>query len=280
MIEHSVFAAMGDYKRVTRSEWHALVARVSEIERLQGVASRNIKTFTVVTPTGDRPEAFALCCKYIQRQTRQPDAWIVVDDGATSTLAPDLPYLKYVQRDRTRDIEGQHTLPVQLLEALNHVRTDAILIMEDDDWYAPDYCEKMLAMFEEHSRPLLVGQGQTVYYNVKVRKYFVHYNRAHASLQQTAFHVALADDLRKLCKRCYTRNDPYVDLRMWRTFGCKKSLLLDATYSSIGIKGMPGRLGTCSGHVNTAPFKQDTPKMDRLRGWIGNDVENYLRYAE
>lgn len=42
MIEHSVFAAMGDYKRVTRSEWRSLVARVSDIERKQGVTAHEV----------------------------------------------------------------------------------------------------------------------------------------------------------------------------------------------------------------------------------------------
>ena len=34
---------------------------------------------TAVTATWQRPEAMALCRKYVERQSRQPDQWLILD---------------------------------------------------------------------------------------------------------------------------------------------------------------------------------------------------------
>ena len=41
---------------------------------------------TVLTPTCDRPVAFALCERWMRAQTRQPDEWIVADGGRTPVI--------------------------------------------------------------------------------------------------------------------------------------------------------------------------------------------------
>lgn len=235
------------------------------------------KTLAVITPTGDRHRVFELCCKYVSRQVRQPDEWIIVDDGAVPTDKPQLPYARYVRRRKNRDESRRHTLPMQMIEALIHTSSTYVAIMEDDDWYREDYLSTVFDLLSE-SNYELVGYGNTVYYNVPQRRYFVHDNRQHASWQQTAFNAVLIPAVIQQCRSCFARNDPYVDLRLWRTLQCCKKLLLDVPYTSVGMKGLPGRQGTCSGHRSTGAFKQDDEKLSFLQSLIGADVSCYEEF--
>lgn len=75
----------------------------------------------VVTCTIGRPELFKLCGTYIDRQTLQPDEWIV-HEGAT----------------------GLHPFE-NLAEALRRVSLGHhVVIMEDDDWFASTHVENMV----------------------------------------------------------------------------------------------------------------------------------------
>jgi len=231
--------------------------------------------FTIITPTGDRPIPFALCCQYVQRQTVLPAEWIVVDDGREGpTQVPDLPWVKYIRR-QNREFPN-HSLTMQMVRALQEVTTDHVIIMEDDDWYSPNYCEYMLGLLRGRD---IAGIGNTVYYNVPERRYFVHDNREHSAWCNTAFHRRLFPKIQQTAQDCHRRNYPYMDLTLWRNGkGWSKRLDLSNPKITIGIKGMPGRLGTCSGHRSTDRFTQDTHTCRFLRRTIGDDVGLYTPY--
>ena len=53
-------------------------------------------TITLITPTGDRPLAFALCQNWMRKQTVLPFQWVVVDDGKIP-MKPYVP-MEYVRR--------------------------------------------------------------------------------------------------------------------------------------------------------------------------------------
>lgn len=229
--------------------------------------------FTVITPTGDRPEAFRLCCKYVKRQTVQPTEWIVIDDGIHKTKASLPSYAKYIRRENMN--KHKHSLPPQMIEAFKHVTTDIVIIIEDDDWYASNYCEYMLSLLHGIQ---LAGIGQTVYYNVPERRYFQHDNNKHAAWCNTAFRTSLIPKIVKICQNCYRTGYPYIDLRCWRLISCLKKLDMSDPKITLGMKGLPGRLGTCSGHRNTTPFKQDTEDVPYLRSRVGDDVDLYIPF--
>ena len=78
--------------------------------------------FTIITPTGDRPDAFELCCKYVQRQTIKPVEWIVIDDGETPTTMPDnCNYLKFIKR-KNREKPIQFAYPNERCLETRHNR--------------------------------------------------------------------------------------------------------------------------------------------------------------
>ena len=239
-----------------------------------------MNAFTVITPTGDRPEPFKLCCHYMQRQSVSPTEWIIVDDGAIPTPPPDFPFVKYIRRINTLS-EDTHTLPLQMIEAIKHVTTDKIIMFEDDDWYCADYFERMLKLFEEHPKAKLIGQGQAVYYHIPYRKCFQLVNIDRASLCQSAFRAELIPSIFHICS---TINNPFIDIMLWQSGkGSKhrdeKYLLKGPAPMCVGIKGLPGRVSIKTiGHKGThRNFKPD-PTFSKLRELIGNDVSLYEKF--
>lgn len=230
--------------------------------------------FSVITPTGDRPIPFRMCCEFIQRQTIIPTEWIVVDDGEAPSEVPNLPWVKYVRR-KNREYP-KHSLTMQMVEALKHVTTDRVIIFEDDDWYAPGYCAYMLDLLGDHD---IAGIGNTVYYNVPERRYYIHDNHEHAAWCNTAFSRRAFPKMLQVAKDCHQRNYPYMDLTLWRALkGADRNLDLSNPRITLGIKGMPGRLGTCSGHRSTDRFQQDTKGASFLSQEVGADIALYQPY--
>ena len=221
-------------------------------------------TVTIITPTGGRSEAFALCEKYMARQTLKPDQWLVVDDylpRTACTMGQEVIYPAHTWK------EGDMTLTKNLLEALQKATGDYILIIEDDDWYSPKYIETMVSYLKEHD---LVGEGRAKYYNIFNSRCMIHTNMEHASLCQTAFTKKLIPDIIKTVKDNITQK--FIDIEIWK-IDCKK-IIFDGKNICVGIKGMPGRGGIGYGHKDKMG-KPDTRRFHLLKQWIGSDTTNY-----
>jgi glycosyltransferase involved in cell wall biosynthesis len=227
---------------------------------------------TIITCTGDRPEAFALCLKYIQRQTYTGSLqWIVVDDGVTATEVPSFSRESwFVTYLRPESQPEQNTLARNLLMALPEVLYEKILVFEDDDCYAAGYIE---AMEKELDESPLVGEIPSRYYHVPTRKYRIMENHGRASLCQTAFRAELIPVLQSIC-RAYT---DFIDVRFWDHIHQKR---LVHSNLCVGIKGLPGRAGIGIGHNPTGPWWNGDPNLAFLRAWIGDDVELYREFMK
>jgi glycosyltransferase involved in cell wall biosynthesis len=221
---------------------------------------------SLVTCTGGRPEAFALCERWMGRQTEQWHEWIVVDDCEPETAAS---MGQVVVRPMPR-WDGKPTLGRNMLAGLERVTGDAVLFIEDDDWYAPDYLENIQRMLKLAP---MVGEGWARYYNVRTRKWANRCNAAHATTASTACRVecipAVVDVINSLKTFCY-------DLGMWRAVP-ETALVLNVN-KYVGIKGMPGRPGLALGHRDTSVGNPD-PDMVKLREWIGDDSDVYRHFA-
>src|SRR5690348_14960074 len=123
---------------------------------------------TVLTTACARPEAFALCEKYIKNQSRQPDQWLVLDDDDPKTICT-LGQEYY----HWPECRGRGSLTRKITKALkeNLIKGDAIVIAEDDDAYAPTYLETVEKWLAEAD---IVGEGNATYYNVIYRAWFEH----------------------------------------------------------------------------------------------------------
>jgi hypothetical protein len=235
---------------------------------------------TLLTPTGDRQEAFALCERWMMRQTRQPDEWIVVDDGVTPTECT------CGQTIIRRGPPPPNAMPMDLLPANiraaalgGHIKPGVIVFVEDDDWYNPRHVEMAAQAIEDGYD--LAGEVDGVYYHVRAGKWAVPDAKHNAALARTAVN---SDWFLSLPKSYFYANCVYMDARMWSEKNFPGRRLLHRPFgerhSVVGMKGMPGRAGLSMGHdPNVAAYRPD-PDGSVLRDWVGDDAEVYLRYRK
>lgn len=234
---------------------------------------------SIITPTGDRPEALTLLAGYIQRQT-YTDAvqWIVVDDGEY----PFCPHgylarpidcasfeLTYVRRDEP-NVKGG-SLNRNMIRGLQVVKHEHVAIMEDDDWYHPTYLEVVSRRLQDVE---LFGESGSLYYNVQQRRWRKIPSTSHASLCQTSFRASLIPQIDQCCRVA----TPFIDLHVWKIPRVKKRLQ-SFFNMCVGIKGMPGRGGYGVGHRKTFGTDSDG-NLVKLASLIGRDVARYAPHAE
>lgn len=223
---------------------------------------------SIITPTGFRRDLLERCAFYINRQTVQPNEWIICDDGPDKfpPIGRSSTYLKRpFSPNKAKSFTGN------LLNCLVHVNYDHVFVFEDDDWYSPDYIKHYMKHFSDVQ---LVGEKKAVYYNVKERCYRVNGNTARASLCQTAFKASFICKVKKLIEK--KRDSAFVDARMWnyaKENGVPHRLL--ETRYCIGIKGLPGRKGIGIGHRPGRSFCKDN-NWEVLRTRIGEDAQYYI----
>jgi hypothetical protein len=242
---------------------------------------------TAITLTGDRPEAFGFCQQWMHSQTRRPDQWIIVHDGKNPLRQEGTG--KYYYRLPQPD-DPQHTMILNLQEAVQYITGDAILIFEDDEYYAPRYIEEMAQRLEQYE---IVGIGRSKYYHLPTGGYIRHNNLGHASLAQTAFRTSLLPEFSTLIP-----GDMFLDIRLWKLINGPAAPICNArNYAEmerisengrgiifddgedyclyVGMKGLPGRNGIGSGH-NEKTYRNIDKDRSMLRRWIPDNYKAYL----
>ena len=222
---------------------------------------------TLITPTGDRPLAFALCQLWIKNQILKPDQWIVIDDGEIP-LEPLVP-MEYVRRSPTPG--SGSTLIQNLSVAVPLIKGDKVFIIEDDEYYAPDY---VLRLSEYLNAREVVGICRSKYYHLPSGKFLRIGNVTHASLAQTSFRSTFLPSFISQLK-----GDTYLDMRLWRVAmsGSRGFLFEDRAKSLYcGIKGLPGRAGIGAGHREGLYRAQDSAHRPQLREWVPVDFSYYF----
>ena len=229
------------------------------------------KGITLITPSGERHEAIKQTCYYIERfnDPNLPIQWILSDDSSEHyTIDCPNNIRNFIHQKRKYPGDKSNSFRCNLITALPHILYNKIVIIEDDDWYHPDYLKYYSSRLDNYQ---LVGEGPAHYYNVKSRTYRVLGNNKRASFCQTALRTEI---INKLLVSCY-RDSAFVDARLWDK-SCRKFIFQDDKPHCIGIKGMPGRTGIGIGHrMNNG--KKD-PDLKILKKWIGSDAEYYAKF--
>jgi hypothetical protein len=226
----------------------------------------------VVTPTGDRPEGLRLLMAWMKAQTRQPDQWIIVDDGMVPF--PDVadlpPYAEYHRRERTKQ-DFPHTLANQLAFAVKRIRYDKMMIMEDDDWYRSDYIEFMSHALKSNE---MVGLNKIHYYHYYSRLWKQGKPQATTSLAQTALRHEAYHFLAEVCTSDIpgVQRSGLVDRFLWRGYPGSKLLVREHETMNVGLKGTPGRAGIAEGHKATDAKYQADYDFTKLSQMLGNDI--------
>ena len=208
---------------------------------------------TALTCTFNRPEAMSLCTKYLDRQTRKPDQWLVLD--------------------------GPEPMPLKVLAAIEggKIEGDVVAFIEDDDHYKADWIEWLEGAFNRGYE--VVGEGNAVYYNPTNRWWSECHNVRHAALCQTA---VCSDMLENVANVIRSFESPYFDTRIW-PMDSNKFLALPPLGSNrvLGIKGIYPGNGYSDEHRAVLPrgAKAD-PSMLQLWKLIGNDAAAYLKFKQ
>jgi hypothetical protein len=142
----------------------------------------------------------------------------------------------------------------------------AIFIIEDDDYYRANYLERMMSNINRYS---LIGEHNTIYYNVYHRRYITNPNTKHASLFQTAFTY----DALPFFESTYQAK--FMDCLLWQRVANK--YLFYENDLAIGMKGMPGRGGIGAGHSKAMNMRDDQ-SMNYLKRLIGDDYRYYENF--
>lgn len=225
---------------------------------------------TTITCTGDRPEAFTLAERWMAAQTVQPSRWLVIDDGKTPTVTT-----QGQEVIRLPPLLG-NTVVRNMLAALDHCSKDdeGIVVWEDDDYYSHHYLATIQPLLEKNRA---VGECENVYYHVPNRMVQFHKNTMHASWCATSFRFECAYMVREAA---LARKDPYIDMGFWchpHLVGVNRGAhLYKDVHHVIGIKGLPGRPGTCGGH--TVPKGEWDQEFYIARQLMGTDADVYQKY--
>lgn len=224
---------------------------------------------TIITPSGERHEAIKRTHYYIQRQSfNGPIQWIICDDSNEHYEINAPTNVSHFNHHK-REYPGNkvESFRANVICALPLVLFDRVVIMEDDDWYHPDY----LVVYKNRLLNWqLVGEGPARYYNIARRTYRVLGNTKRASFCQTALQASILDKLFIACQK----DSAFVDARLWDK-DCRKFVFRDDKPHCIGVKGMPGRVGIGMGHRSKS-FTSDH-EFKVLEKWIGKEDTNYYR---
>ncbi len=228
---------------------------------------------TLLTCAHNRPEAFALTERWIGRNTLKPFQWLVLCDSENPTVCTMGQELHYWP-----EFKGHGSMVNKIKRALEQglIKGDALSLIEDDDWIAPDYLQWTLGQLQKYD---LVGECENLYYNVKHRWWFQHHNRYHASLCATSMRRSVFPFLLECCNETL---DPFIDSRLWSN--CRLSKFASPPENgrrrSVGIKAMPGPKGYGSGHDRTSGWAQQDPNGLVLKSLIGQDADIYAQFYE
>ncbi len=243
----------------------------------------------LITPTRGRPVALNLCRHYVHRMAErcpEPITWIVVEGeereaGGMKAHFGSIPLsqgraLETVHiRVPSKGIYGHQSLACNVQTGLREARELGlrfVAVIEDDDWYAPDYASWVLRALADYP---LVGEGRSLYYNVHSGCWRLCQNMGHASLCSTAWDdTALPNVVDQAINRCLN-NEGFLDLLIWGHRG--GWVAPPAPRRVVGLKGLPGIKGIGVGHQSG-----NLPCADAdgsfLRVIIGEDSEVYRKF--
>lgn len=232
-----------------------------------------------ITPTGGRPYQFALCEKYMARQTVKPDLWIVVDDVASGDdcVRADWHSLHRIElRPKPSWIPSMgNTQHRNLMAAMDYVISldvdesgaSKFLIFEDDDHVAPDHIATISTALDSFD---LAGTGPARYWHTKHQACRVFSDAPNPSLAATGFNAAVIPLFLEILK-----SGEWIDSALWRRWTGTRTKI--KAYTVTGIKGLPGRPGVSSAHRNEpGPGWIGDTGGPMLRRWVGEDAAPYL----
>lgn len=207
----------------------------------------------LIPDRGDRPQLLELCKYMLSRQTRKPDFIQLVN---------------YKPKGPEYDLTARVRLGVDILKRKG---CSCIFIIENDDYYSPEYIDKMSAAWLSNGSPDLLGISSTYYYHIKRAEYTILRHSGRSSLFCTV--ISAKADI-----PYPTDNTIFLDLHLWAKM---KGIAIDFKYPiAIGIKHGIGLTGG-SGH-NKMQYKFKDTSGDFLGAVVREEriISEYQAIAE
>lgn len=183
---------------------------------------QSLKVAIVIPDRGDRSEFMANCSRLIARQT-------VMGKMKTEIL---IKIVDYPPVDDKVDITPRYRFGYDFCRGKG---LDVICYMENDDWYSEDYLEYMLTQWVLHGRPPLFGTRYTIYYHIRLGRWYTYYHSDRASMMNTLMkpdmEVPWPPD-----------QEPFTDAHLWFHIKGWVTFNPDRHYS-LGIKHGVGKCG-------------------------------------
>lgn len=226
----------------------------------KGKMKTKIRIGIIIPDRNDRPELLQNCIRMMEAQTVEPEIIMIVNDPPVSDEC-DITWRYRTGYDRLRN-KG----------------LDCILLIENDDWYSPDYIETMVTQWESAiippnqytiKYPQILGTCYTIYYHLQLRSWFKmeHFSRA------SAMNTLLKPDLDI---QWPADNDPYTDLHLWKQL--EGYTFLPEKRISIGMKHGIGKCGGKNHKDNLHRFINDDRDFLHLYAYL--DSESFKFYTK
>lgn len=234
-------------------------------------------TLIGLTPTGLRPLPLLALERRLAAAPGRPDLWLVIDDGDPPSSTERLVPTRHVLRLPSWQ-PGQITLRENLLKGLQLVlqmeqEDVAVMILEDDDWYAPAYFDEVRESLKVDNAEV-IGAPLARYINVRSMRALENRNVYHASLSATTVRGA---GLMKLYELCQNHPSHFLDIPLWEWALKEKVGFLNNALAplTVGVKGLPGRAGIGIGHRRDMGYH-----APHAVAWLGEDADEYLRMVD
>lgn len=206
------------------------------------MSQRKLKLAVLIPDRGDRPLFLANFKRMLAAQTLQPDHVELVD---------------YEPESNQVDIMQRYRRGYEKLTSMGEF--DVIALMENDDWYHPEYLEMMVHAWGIGGKPDIFGTDYTIYYHIREFAWMNmnHYSRscAMSTLIKPGLTIEWGAD-----------HDPYADIHIWQQIKNKITFKPSKHYC-LGIKHGNG---LCGGGHHT----------DKIERYINKDHDKvWLKYV-
>lgn len=188
-----------------------------------------MKLGIIIPDRSDRPRFLDNCLRMIKAQTFKGWYFEIIDYPATSEHVDITPrYRKGYDMFRNQGF-------------------DLIAFIENDDWYAPNYLETMIAAWKRYHQPALFGTCYTIYYHLLLKRYFTmeHHQRA------SAMNTFIKPDLNI---KWPVDIEPFLDMHLWSgacgiTGNMSRIVFKPEKIISVGMKHAVGKTIGGGNHI-------------------------------
>jgi len=241
---------------------------------------------TIITATRNRPRGIELAGRWMRNQSYSgPVRWIIVDDGEDRCEAPTVKtnwIVEVIRRDVETNEIASFTGNLETGISAVDAESNTVAIIEDDDYYRPEYLEFMLKEMHD-SQVSLVGIKALHYYNLR-DKLYVPIVPMCAAMCTTCFKRTMFSPFRWSLRHAKRMQTIDVDFILWTSAAIQlpHKYVFPSRAINIGMKCIPGRrrIGALGWKVDES--QKDKYHIDRdgtiLRRLIGieEDAQIYL----